>query len=73
MAEVSKINSLYKSIVGDTKATIEAIQKYIAQNNTVRNNGINTEESPAESINRVLNSVVDEDVNNDIQKIINNL
>jgi len=72
MAESSKINSLYKSIIGDTKATIEAIQKYIYQNNQKTENKI-VEESPAESINRVLNSIASEETNEDIQKIINNL
>ena len=32
MAEVNKINTIYKNILGDTKATIEAIQKYIKNN-----------------------------------------
>ncbi len=72
MAEINKINSLYKSIIGDTKATIEAIQKYIAKNSPEQNVNI-LEEAPAESINRILNSVVSDETNTDIQKIINNL
>ena len=76
MAEVNKINNIYKNILGDTKATIEAIQKYI-KNNSVNNKQIieNTqiEEEPAASINRILNSTLCEETNSEIQKIINNL
>lgn len=76
MAEVNKINTIYKNIIGDTKATIEAIQKYI-KNNSVNNKKIieNTqiEEEPAASINRILNSTICEETNSEIQKIINNL
>ena len=76
MAEVNKINNIYKNILGDTKATIEAIQKYI-KNNSVNNKKIieNTqiEEEPAASINRILNSTICEETNSEIQKIINNL
>ena len=76
MAEVNKINNIYKNILGDTKETIEAIQKYI-KNNSVNNKQIteNTqiEEEPAASINRVLNSTICEETNSEIQKIINNL
>jgi len=74
MAEVNKINSLYKNILGDTKATIEAIQKYITNNSPSKAvNNAEVEEEPAASVNRILNSVVCEETNNDIQKIINNL
>ena len=76
MAEVNKINNIYKNILGDTKETIEAIQKYI-KNNSVNNKQIteNTqiEEEPAASVNRVLNSTICEETNSEIQKIINNL
>ena len=76
MAEVNKINNIYKNILGDTKATIEAIQKYI-KNNSINNKQIveNTqiEEEPAASINRILNSTCCEETNSEIQKIINNL
>ncbi|MCD7780940.1 MAG: hypothetical protein LUH05_09760 [Candidatus Gastranaerophilales bacterium] len=64
----------YKNIIGDTKATIEAIQKYInnySSGNT--QNSVNEEEKPAESINRILESTICEETNNEIQKIINNL
>ena len=76
MAEVNKINTIYKKILGDTKATIEAIQKYI-KNNSVNNKQMieNTqiEEEPAASINRILNSTLCEETNSEIQKIIHNL
>ena len=75
MAEANKINALYKNILGDTKATIEAIQKYI-KNNSVNNQVIENseiEEEPAASVNRILNSIACPETNNDIQKIINNL
>ncbi len=76
MAEVNKINNIYKNILGDTKETIEAIQKYI-KNNSVNNKQMieNTqiEEEPAASINRILNSTICEETNSEIQKIINNL
>ena len=76
MTEVNKINNIYKNILGDTKETIEAIQKYI-KNNSVNNKQMieNTqiEEEPAASINRILNSTICEETNSEIQKIINNL
>ncbi len=70
MAESSKINSLYKSLIGDTKSTIEAITRYLAKNPPVETNVV---ETPAESINRILNSIASEETKDDIQKIINNL
>ncbi len=74
MDEAKKINSLYKNILGDTKATIEAIQKYIKNNSPAKVvNNTEVEEEPAASVNRILNSVACEETNNDIQKIINNL
>ncbi len=74
MAEVEKSN-IYKNILGDAKLTIEAIQRYIAENSKLQNtkNEIDIEESPADSINRILNSTICEDTNRDIQQIIKNL
>lgn len=69
MLETEKINSLYRSIFGDTRATISAIQKFIEK----KTPEVEVEPEPAASVNRVLNSVVCEETNNDIQKIINNL
>lgn len=71
MIETEKINSLYKNIFGDTKATIAAIQKFIEKK--VPENTVEIERNPAESVNRILNSVACEETNNDIQKIINRL
>ncbi len=76
MFEFSKQPSFnkYKNIIGDTKDTIEAIQKYI-KNYSLNNiqNSKNAEEKPADSINRILNSTVCEETNNEIKKIIDNL
>lgn len=64
-----------KSIFGDTQKTLEAIQRFINQDKTVPNNSAvseNNEAQPA-SVNRVINSVMDESVSNDINKIIRNI
>lgn len=64
----------YKNIFGSAKETIDAIQKYITNNSTQNvNNNASIEEEPAASVNRILNSVICEETNNDIKKIINNL
>jgi hypothetical protein len=73
MSEVKKLNSIYKNILGDTKATIDAIQKYIAQSKVEEVNNIEIEEAPAESVNRILNSVASEEISKDINKIIESL
>lgn len=75
MSETNKINAFYKSIIGDTKATIEAIQKYIVEHSPYKKEQPTiVEESPAESINRILNSVsLDEETNLAIQEIIKRL
>lgn len=69
MAEISL--KKYKNILGDAKETIEAIQKFISngQNETT----VDFEEEPAASVNRILNSVSEEEITNDIRKIIENL
>ncbi len=75
MSETNKLNSLakYKNIFGDTKETIKAIQNFIkSSQHKVEDNDQIAEDEPAASINRVLNSRVD-DTSVDIQKIINNL
>ncbi len=76
MFESGKETSLskYKNIIGSAKETIEAIQKYINNFSSSNiNNNIETEEEPAASINRILNSTASEETNLEIQKIINNL
>lgn len=69
MAEISL--KKYKNIFGNAKETIEAIQKYIKNNKPETN--IEIEEDPAASVNRILGSVADKELNGDINKIIENL
>ncbi len=73
MTDENRIGSLYKNIIGDTKSTIEAIQRYLFENSSQNNISNSDDEIPAESINRVLRSVFCDETNSDIQKIINNL
>ena len=65
----------YKNIFGDTKATIEAIQKYLNENSTSKTEIEEAlyEEEPAASINKILNSTACEETNTNKKKIINNL
>ena len=66
MADEKRLN-LYKSIIGDTKATIDAIQRFISQNNSKNiTPNVETEEAPAESISRVLKAAACEDTQKDI-------
>lgn len=73
MAETKRL--IFRNIIGDTKATIDAIQKYIKENSpkTARDVETEIEEAPAESINRVLNAAACEETSIEIQKIINKL
>lgn len=73
MAEEVKKGSIYKGILGDTQASIEAIQRFINENSKNKYIPKSDEKLPTESINRILNSISDEETNNDIQKIIDNL
>ena len=61
----------YKNILGDTKRTIDAIQKFIEEYSVPVKAA--KEEMPADSVNRVINSIKDEDTQEDINKIIRNL
>ncbi len=70
--EVKKI-SLYKSILGDTKETIDAIQKFIAENSPRKTKNKNESEQPALSIKKILESISDEETTEEIQKIIDKL
>lgn len=73
MANEKKAN-LYKSILGDTKETIEAIQRYIKENSPQNTkNNTEVEESPAESINRILKATVCEDTQKDIANFLNKI
>lgn len=66
----------YKNIIGDTKATIEAIQNYLQQFSVNRNNVVEEEEvgsTPCASVNKILSSTQDKDLQADVSKIIDNL
>ena len=74
MAETRRL--IFKNIIGDTKATIDAIQRYINENsprNMVKNVEIEIEEAPAESINRVLKAAACEETSAEINEIIRKL
>ena len=73
MAEEVKKGGIYKGILGDTQASIEAIQKFISENSNSRVVERTEKNLPTDSINRILNSISDEETNNDIQKIIDSL
>ena len=60
----------YRGFIGTTKEAIDAIQRFIENNNNV--NEV-VEEDPAASVNRVLKSVECEETNSEIQKIIDKL
>lgn len=63
-----------KSIFGDTQKTLEAIQRFINQDKIVPNNSVSeNNETPSASVNRIINSVVDEGVTKDVDKIIKNI
>lgn len=66
MADEKKLN-LYRNIIGDTKATIDAIQRFIKDNST-RNieHEADIEDAPAESINRILKAAACEETQKDI-------
>ena len=73
MAEEAKKGGIYQGILGDTQASIEAIQRFINENSRSKYTPKSEEKLPTESINRILNSLSDEETNSDIQKIIDNL
>lgn len=62
----------YKNILGDTKETIEAIQKYL-QRFSVAPPVDNSADTPCNSIMKIIDSTTDDDIKNDINKIIKNL
>lgn len=72
MSEAKKLNFNYRNILGDTKETIEAIQRYIENNARAKVEPVREEEELT-SLNRVLNSVACEETNSEIDKIIRNL
>ena len=73
MAEDVKKISLYKNIIGDAKETIDAIQKFIAENSPNKAKHANEAEQPALSIKKILESISDEETSEEIQKIIDRL
>jgi len=72
MSEFKKIDALakYINIFGNANETIQSIQKFIDRTPT---NNEELKEEPAASINRVLGSLVCENTQKDINKIIQNL
>ena len=73
MAEVKKNSFILKNILGDTKSTIEAIQKYLKNNSKPIVNNETEDETPAASVNKILKSVECEETSAIIQNIINKL
>ena len=70
MADEKRLN-LYKNIIGDTKATIDAIQRFINSNSQQRiEHNEEIEDSPAESINRILKAAACEDTQKDIANFL---
>ena len=62
---------LFKNIIGDTQDTINAIQRFIERNK--KETDENYDVKPADSINRIITSVANDDIVNDINKIIKDL
>ncbi len=66
-----------KSIFGDTQKTLEAIQRFIDQDSKIKNNSElkkeTEQENPSGSVNRVVNSVLNENIAHEIDKIIKDL
>ncbi len=73
MSEFKAALSRYKNILGDTKDTIDAIQKFIEKDKNVRLNNEVEEEMPADSINRILRSTIDKETCEAIQLIISKI
>ena len=63
----------YINIIGNTKETIEAIQRYLQQFSAAPANPEEIGSTPCASINKVLDSTVDEDVKSEVDKIIRRL
>ena len=69
MAETRRL--IFKNIIGDTKATIDAIQRFINSNSQQRiEHNEEIEDSPAESINRILKAAACEDTQKDIANFL---
>ena len=67
----AKRTRLYKNILGNAKDTIDAIQRYIEESSKRQEiERIETEDAPAESINRILKAAACEDTQKDIQDFL---
>ena len=73
MSETKKLHFFHRNILGDTKATIDAIQKYIKENTPQKIEVEKEEDETLKSLNRILDSVACEETNAEINKIIKNL
>lgn len=73
MSETKKLQFFGRNILGDTKATIDAIQKYIKESAPKKVETDIEETETLNSLNRVLNSVACDETNAEINKIIKNL
>lgn len=61
----------YSNILGDTKETIEAIQRFIDKSSKIQQKSVNdNKETP---LDRVIKSVLNDDIQNELEKIIKNL
>ena len=70
MSEVKRTR-LYKNIIGNAKDTIDAIQRYIEENSKRQPiEHFETEDTPAESINRILKAAACEDTQKDIKDFL---
>ena len=63
----------YKSLIGNTKESIEAIQRYLDSHSSSKKIQVENTDEPASSINRIIQSTACEETNSEIQKIIDNL
>ena len=70
MSEVKRTR-LYKNIIGNAKDTIDAIQRYIEESSKRQPiEHFETEDTPAESINRILKAAACEDTQKDIKDFL---
>lgn len=65
----------YKNIIGDAKATIEAIQNYLQQFGAEQNNSEpeNVGSTPCASVNKILASTQDKTLKAEVERIIKKL
>ena len=63
----------YRNIIGNTRETIEAIQRYLQQFSAAPANPEEIGSTPCASINKVLDSTIDEELKSEVDKIIRRL